>query len=76
MKAPKPTKKGGEQMDKDAALLIVTKDLFIEAWKTVPGLYKQPNHQKTEPGIMFPELEVVVDQYIAFHESVRSKINK
>lgn len=63
-------------MDKDTALLMISKDLFIEAWKSVPDLHKHPNRPKGEPVDKLPELELVADKFVDFHKRLQSQLDK
>lgn len=61
-------------MDKDALSLSVSKDLFIEAWKSVPDLCKYPSQPKGKHE--FRELDLFADKFIAFHKRLQSKLNE
>lgn len=57
-------------MDKEAALLVASKDLFIEGLKHVPDLFKFPSDVIKDQ----KQLDYLADQFIAFHKKLSSAL--
>jgi len=58
-------------MDKDAALLVVAKDLFLAGWKESSDLFKYGKAPENEPS---KRLEHLADEFLAFHNKLRSGV--
>ena len=57
-------------MDKEAALLVVAKDLFLKAWELQPRSKRIPTGVINENG----EVKYFAEQFQTFHEKLKSGI--
>lgn len=57
-------------MDKETALLVVAKDLFLAGWQEVPGLAKQAATRKEHR-----ELDYLAEEFLGFYRKLKSGVD-